>query len=431
MKRLLMALVLVVALLSPACAQVYSNDASLVSQDGNTVTLRASAVADKKKDAAILAAKSAFYTLFHSGVDGVKDGTPMVAIERKDYDYRFFSESRYINYLTDEVKTVSDMKVGKKVKAVVQVSINLKSLVADLQHNNITVSPSWGIADNTRKSTAALNPTIVIVPGVDGSNGYSFEAMRKAVQSSEAKKFALDKITGEFTKKGYKTRNFVSMLQNSVKDEMMRTNSQSDINTKIVQQTPGDIIVTVDAAVKTDASNHIECMLSLTAVEAQTNGNLAAATFPSGKYYRGQVGDAELVGYAIKNIKADFFNQVQSSFEAMVAKGREVYIDLTLSKAVSDWDFDQDSPETGDSFKDAFDEWLRKYAQNGVYDMGNSSDKFIHATVNVPLWNMERGRSYTLSNFSSDLRKFFKSQFGDAYKAKVTAQGQKLEIVIE
>ena len=77
------------------------------------------------------------------------------------------------------------------------------------------------------------------------------------------------------------------------------------------------------------------------------------------------------------------------------------------------------------------DEWLRSHAQNGVYDMSNNTDKYIHMTVNIPLWNVERGRSYTLSNFSSDLKKFLKTQLGDGYKASVTAQGQKLEIMIQ
>lgn len=255
--------------------------------------------------------------------------------------------------------------------------------------------------------------------------------MLEAIDASEAKKYALDKMTGEFTKKGYKTRNFVSQLRNSKKDEMMRTQSQSDINTMIVQQLPGDIIVTVDAAVVTDANNQMECQLSISAVESQTNGNLASATFPSGKYYKGNVSESELVDYAFKKIKADFFNQIKTSFEAMVSQGREVYVDLTISNSIDDWDFDQDSPSTGDNFKDVLDEWLRSHAQNSVYDMSNNTDKYIHMTVNIPLWNVERGRSYTLSNFSSDLKKFLKTQLGDGYKASVTAQGQKLEIMIQ
>ena len=411
-------------------AEVYSTDVTLVSQDGSIITVRSSAVAEKKKDASLLAAKSAFHTLFHAGIEGVKDGSPMIAVERNDYDYRFFSESRYINYITSEVKNVANQKVGNKVRVSVQLSINVKSLIADLQHNKMSISPSWGVA-GTKKSTSALNPTIVIVPGLKASEGSDFQAMVAAVDASEAKKYALDKMTGEFTKNGYKTRNFVQQLRNSKKDEMLRTMSQSDINTKIVQQLPGDIIVTIDAKVSTDANNQMECQVSVNAVESQTNGNLASATFPSGKYYKGQISESELVDYAIKTIKADFFTQIRSSFEAMVSQGREVYVDMTISNSIDDWDFDQDSPSTSDNFKDTLDEWLRSHAQNSVYDTSNSTDKYIHMTVNIPLWNAERGRSYTLSNFGSDLRKFLKEQLGDAYKASVTAQGQKLEIQIQ
>ena len=48
-------------------AQVYSNDAELVSEENGNVTLRSSGTADKKKEATALAIKSAFNTLFHSG----------------------------------------------------------------------------------------------------------------------------------------------------------------------------------------------------------------------------------------------------------------------------------------------------------------------------------------------------------------------------
>ena len=120
MTRIILSLLFGLIFCTNINAEVYSTDATLVSQDGNIITVRSSAVADKKKDAALLAAKSAFHTLFHAGIEGVKDGTPMVAVERNDYDYRFFSESRYINYITSEVKTVGDKKVGNKVRVTVQ-----------------------------------------------------------------------------------------------------------------------------------------------------------------------------------------------------------------------------------------------------------------------------------------------------------------------
>ena len=63
--------------------------------------------------------------------------------------------------------------------------------------------------------------------------------------------------------------------------------------------------------------------------------------------------------------------------------------------------------------------------------MNNSTDKYIHATLNIPLWNVEKNRSYTISNFASDVKKFLRQQMGDSYRPAVIAQGQKLTITIE
>ena len=205
--------------------------------------------------------------------------------------------------------------------------------------------------------------------------------------------------------------------------------SQTDDATMIVQQLPGDIIVTTEIDIRTDANRNSECTLTLRAEEKQTNGKLATSAFSSGKYMT--TDSMKLADYAIKQIQGEFFDKLQASFEEMIKKGREVFIEINLSQAITDWDFEQDAPATGDYFKDALDDWLREHAFQGVYDMSNSTDKYINIRLNIPLWNMERNRSYTLSNFSSDVRKFFKAQLGDDYTASIVAMGQKLAITIE
>ena len=132
-------------------AQNYSADVSLVQQDGQSVTLRATAIADKKKEAADLAARSAFHALLHTGIEGVRNGMPMIAVERNDYDYRFFTELRYLNYIRGEVEDVSDSKIGGKRRVTVQLTILSKSLLADLEHNEMVVSPGW---TDTKKAAA-------------------------------------------------------------------------------------------------------------------------------------------------------------------------------------------------------------------------------------------------------------------------------------
>ena len=417
-----------IILCTHVCAQNYSDDVTLVQQDDNTVVVLATAVSEKKKDAAVLATKSAFHSLFHSGIQGVKNGVPMIAVERPDYDYRFFSESRYINYIGGEVQTVNDEKIAGKYRVTVKMSIKLTSLCSDLERNKMALSPGWS-NPTAAKATASLNPTIVIVPYVTAADGYSFESMRRKVESSRLERFVIDRLSGEFQNHGYKTRDFVSQLQNSKNSAILRMDAQTDDATMLVQMLPGDIVVTAEVMVTTDANRNSECTLNLRAVEKQTSGNLATVPFSSGKYMT--TDSTQLANHAIKKISNEFFKQLQTSFEDMIKKGREVFVEINLSQSVSDWDFDQDSPVTGDFFKDTLDEWLREHSYQGVYDMSNNTDKYINIRLNIPLWNHERGRSYTLSNFGSDLRKFFKAQLGEDYKPSVTAMGQKLTIIIE
>ncbi len=412
---------------SAVSAQNYSNDVTLISDDGNTITLEVTASADKKKDAEVLATKSAFNTLFHNGIDGLKGGKPIFASEKKDYDYRFFTEARYFNFISGEAKTINTKKYNNKQHATVRLTIGLKQLLNDLERNKVVINPNW---QNQKEvaATAALNPTIVVVPyAPNGAD--DFESMRKIIDSSDFTKQLVNAVSAEFSKHGYKTRDFVAMLQNSKTSGLLQDGTQSDLATKVVQQLPGDIVVTVDGSVSINAKGQGECAVGIRAVERQTAGNLAAASFNSGLFNTSD--SLALSGYALKKITSSFFSDLSNAFDKIVQDGREVVLELTLSSSIDDWDFEQDSPVSGSHFMTTFDEWLRANAHHGVYDMSNNTEKYIHATLNVPLWDMQNDRSYTLSNFSRDLKKFFKSQLGDDYSAKVTSMGQRLNVVIE
>lgn len=426
MKKLGIFLLLIV-LCVPLSAQNYSDNVTLVSLEGNNVTLLATGIGEKKKEATENATKSAFNALFHSGIPDLKNGVPMVAVKRNDFDYRFFSEAHYLNYLVGEVKTVDSKKISGRQRVTARVCINLKSLSAEIQRNGLTLSPGWSDAKATN-ATAALNPTIVIVPYVTIADGYSFESMRKKIERSQLSRYVLDRVAQEFQNHGYKTRDFISQLQNSKNNALLRSDAQTDDATMLVQQLPGDIVVTVEATV-TGQNGQSECTLNLRAVEKQTDGQLATVSFTSGKYMTSD--SLKLADHAVKQIQEDFFTMLNAAFEAMIEKGREVFVEINLAQTITDWDFEQDSPATGDYFKDTLDEWLREHAFQGVYDMSVSTDKFINIRLNIPLWNVEKNRSYTLSNFGSDMRKFFKEQLGDDYRASTTAMGQKLMIIIE
>ncbi len=427
MKKHLILFLIGLILCIPADAQNFSDNVSLESQEGDVVAIKASATHEKKKEAEILAMKSAFNALLHSGVEGLHNGQPMIVGDCKQYDYRFFHENRYIQYMSQEPRKLNNDKIKGNNLTTVVVHINTKGLKAELLRNKLPLSPAWADAKAVN-ATASLNPTIVVVPNTTAETGYSFEAMRTIIENDPVQRYAIDRVAEEFQKNGFKTRDFVTQLQNAKTSNFLREGTQTDDASMLVSQLPGDIVVTVDCVVETLNSGTSAAMLNISAVEKQTAGRLATKTFESGQYHTTE--HNRLADYAVKKISKDFFSQLQDSFDAMVKKGREVSMELALAENV-DWDFDSDAPASGEFFKDALEEWLRENSFQSNYSMNSSTDKYIALSVNVPLWDQEKNRSFTLSNFGSNFRKFLKSHLGEDYKPKIASMGQKMLITIE
>ena len=427
MKKHLILFLIGLILCIPADAQNFSDNVSLESQEGDVVAIKASATHEKKKEAEILAMKSAFNALLHSGVEGLHNGQPMIVGDCKQYDYRFFHENRYIQYMSQEPRKLNNDKIKGNNLTTVVVYINTKGLKAELLRNKLPLSPAWADAKAVN-ATASLNPTIVVVPNTTAETGYSFEAMRTIIEHDPVQRYAIDRVAEEFQKNGFKTRDFVTQLQNAKTSNFLREGTQTDDASMLVSQLPGDIVVTVDCVVETLNSGTSAAMLNISAVEKQTAGRLATKTFESGQYHTTE--HNRLADYAVKKISKDFFSQLQDSFDAMVKKGREVSMELALAENV-DWDFDSDAPASGEFFKDALEEWLRENSFQSNYSMNSSTDKYIALSVNVPLWDQEKNRSFTLSNFGSNFRKFLKSHLGEDYKPKIASMGQKMLITIE
>ena len=415
MKKHLILFLIGLILCIPADAQNFSDNVSLESQEGDVVAIKASATHEKKKEAEILAMKSAFNALLHSGVEGLHNGQPMIVGDCKQYDYRFFHENRYIQYMSQEPRKLNNDKIKGNNLTTVVVYINTKGLKAELLRNKLPLSPAWADAKAVN-ATASLNPTIVVVPNTTAETGYSFEAMRTIIENDPVQRYAIDRVAEEFQKNGFKTRDFVTQLQNAKTSNFLREGTQTDDASMLVSQLPGDIVVTVDCVVETLNSGTSAAMLNISAVEKQTAGRLATKTFESGQYHTTE--HNRLADYAVKKISKDFFSQLQDSFDAMVKKGREVSMELALAENV-DWDFDSDAPASGEFFKDALEEWLRENSFQSNYSMNSSTDKYIALSVNVPLWDQEKNRSFTLSNFGSNFRKFLKSHLGEDYKPKI------------
>lgn len=404
-----------------------TSDVTLENISGNEITLISAAVSPKAKDAESMAVKQAFFALLNHGVEGLQGGQPMLTENNKAFNYTFYKDNKYLNYLVSSPLKLDESKIGSDRRVRVRVTINLNRLKTYIAGSGCTLSPAWQDS-KAAPATASLNPTIVVIPGLPPGEDDSFQGLKTYMENNPAVRHAVNAVSSQFSSHGYKTRDFLTMLSNSKTDDLFQEGMQTDAATMVIQQLPGDIVVRVFVDVVQDG-NKAQCAVTIDAVEAQTAGKLCSSTFSSGQY---MTTDAILLtDNALKKMEKPFFNRLRDAFSDMVDKGREVNMEFLLGETVSDWNFDLETPATETGFKEALEEWLRDRSHKGRYDMSRSTDKFIAASVNIPLWDAERNRSYTLGDFNSELRNFMKRHLGDAYESRISAMGQKLIITIE
>lgn len=412
-----------------ASAQGLSSDVELENQAGSDAVFRTVVVANKDgADTEELAVRSVISALLNNGVEGLNNGQPMLSKPDNAYESRLASSRGYLMMMSGTPVKVGEMKFNGMKRITYQVPLNVNSLRKDLEKARLPLNHAW--IDSSKElapGDVAVRPVIVVIPEInDGEHG--FEELRDIMAKSPAYKAGVNKLLKLFGDNGFITRDFRTALENAKTSDLMREGAQTDVKTMVVQELPGDIVVKMDIALK-NRGNANGANITVRAVERMTEAVLSSETFTSGFYH---ISDpAMIVDRALDKVAPDFFSKLGDAFNRMVAEGRSMVLDFNLSDAVSDWDFDLESPADGSEFKEELYEWLRSNSFKGICDMSTSTPKYIRATLNIPLWDKEKNRSYRIEDFTSGLRRFLRKKLGGEYNVNVASMGQQLSIMIE
>lgn len=419
MKKTLATFILAVICSVSAYAQTSSQfmtDAQLVSvsSDKKTVTIRCSGMAENKKNAIIMAQKSALYNLLHLGIDGINNGKPLCPEINQAYDRRMFTENRYTSFLAGYEDLGNYSKVGKMQKAQVEVTYYLQSLQRDLGKGQTGGS---GFDKNL--------PSITIVPFIAQK-----ENQLAVLEGNSLRRSAAASVTSMFSHKGYMTKDYLSMLRNMQNNDILLSGTQSDAVTKMLQNAGSDVKVEVRCQFTKGATNLVSAVVEITAVEVFTSTTLASVKLS------GQTrGDSTIVVEQVLESSSNaqkrnlFFQELNRSFHAISTQGLEINLNMAIDKNVDDFSFEDEMPN-GNIFKEELEEWLQGIGVDGNtrIDMGN--DKYLGITIRVPFYT-DNGKPYKVSGFRTALRKQLKLMLGDDHTAKIDAMGQKITVKIQ
>lgn len=403
---------------------------SFESKEGDNVTLRSLGSAQKGKEAQTEAVKNAFRALIYEGIPGLNNAAPMMTKPDNSFDYWFF-DNQYKRYLVSDPEKLDEESVKGEKRTMMLVRIDTEGVRKAILSAGATLSPIWvnclnPISVGKQAPMAALRPSIVVIPYMTDPSA-DFSEMAEYIADQPIVRSAINAVVSKFGENGYVTKDLIVLLQNSETSSLLASSAQSDVTTEIVRQLPGDIIVIVDVQIKCDG-DYRQCFLALNAVERQTGDQLASQNFTSGRYRIKD--DSRLVAHSVDLMQNDFFLQLDRAFHRRMEEGLSMLVEFQLDQSVSDWNFDSPIPSSGDDFKEWLSDWLRLNSQYGAYDRSASTDKFIRASVKVPLWDNDANRPSGPDEFSSKLRRDVCKILDDEYGVKATEMGQKLIISI-
>ena len=268
-------------------------------------------------------------------------------------------------------------------------------------------------------------PSITIVPFVRQD-----ENQMEVLEGNSMNRVAASSVEMMFSKRGYLTKNYKTMIQNLQNNDILLQGSQSEAVEKMLQNAGTDVKVLVRCNQSVGSTGIVTVTVEMTAVEAFTSTTLAST-----KLIGQNRGDSLLVLEQTINAKANqqqrnsFFQQLQNAFNAIAINGLEVELNLVIDQNVDDFSF-EDELDNGAIFKDAFEAWLRQMAVNGNERISMSSEKYLGATLRVPYFD-EKGQSYKTSGFHAALRKQMAELLGDDHLAKIDVMGQKVIVTIQ
>ncbi|MDR0983289.1 MAG: DUF6175 family protein [Culturomica sp.] len=358
----------------------YSNDVTFIGESVGVVTVRTSGIADKKKDAPDMAVRSAFYTYFFVGIQGLNNGKPLLdpndIMKYRDYMERFFDQGRYHNFVRDyETEDSEKLSYNKKYKATVRLIFLNEVLLRDLEQNKIITKAVDRISMEETQEQINM-PTIMVVPYK--AEGESYDEI---LSNDFDKRIAVAKVQEGFTNKGVTIVDFQAKLAAAKRSMLFETNNSDSFDKQLIRNSGSDVYVTVDIN-KDVAANGSRVSLSLRAYETST-GNILASKQATSNRFNTNATD-QLVLYTISDILDPFLKDISTSFAKKISGGNSIVLNVSIDET-STLDMESEVGTSGYYLSDLLRLWVKKNAVGGKYHVqGTVADAIIFDQIQIP-----------------------------------------------
>ncbi len=402
MKKILLGLVAVIICITTNAQSLgYSSDAMVVSQNGNTVTIVASGVHEKKKMAETTAIQSAFYAYLTTGIQGLNDDRPLIDAKKQSDPkvaamIKNIVESQYNIYVKSYV---ADDKVEKSLGKMFKVSVTFEmyneAFIKFLVANNVIAKSDDKISLRESDENMIM-PTIMIVPRLR-----SGETIKGMLDSRDEYRATISKLAQELLKHGVQTKSFDEVYDGIVMAGALSTGAMSSDDKILSEASKGVDVVTYMDIKSTNNANGTSVELTLTATNAATRSTIATLSDASAFFKNASV--SNLSGLLAEALAPEFVKQVATSFGTMQRKGQGISIRIELD-ATSSADLNSEVGSDGFTVGDIMRLWIKKNAKAGRYRLQTqTATLMIYDQIFIPTQD-EGGNFSDVNDFELELR---------------------------
>jgi DNA-binding transcriptional ArsR family regulator len=274
---------------------------------------------------------------------------------------------------------------------------------------------------------AVNKPSIMVFPDDIwmNSNGFLKEVDNQGVKSmvpdytkallNEELGQVITKIEKMMLDRGYPLENLsqtLKSLQDAEAIKSMETSEdgnsvQVSLKDKLLNSARPDLILYVSWKVNTIGPKK-SVYFSMKAVDAGTNKPAGAADGTGNELIGATLG--VMLETAVLSHIDNFNSQLMTYFDEMVAKGREVSVEIQVFEN-SPKKLNSEINDDGDELSDDIQKWMKANTVNGAFTIQTKSSTLMKMTsVRIPLRN-EDGTAFNADEFGTKLRKYIRKTY--------------------
>lgn len=245
-----------------------------------------------------------------------------------------------------------------------------------------------------------VQPKIMVIPFTKEG-----EDIRTVLESDFNKRIAISKVKEGFDKRGFSTVEFRQVLSSMANDQVIQAASQSDIKSRVIEQSRCDIYVEVEVhAISQGGQDRVSMITN--AFLAANGASLANKNTMTDPYHGVPI--EMIVDKATGAKLDDFLATMQEKFNGYIDDGVPIRMEVSIAQGAKP--LSRAIGEKGDELGDAIEEWLQKNAYKNNYHISGRTP--IHMTVDevrIPMVDQATKINFNPSQFSLELVKYLRT----------------------